>query len=139
MFTIVYWISCNFIIVLYIRLEFFRCNVFFTRQNEHAQKTGCVSEVMYTQLCANRYQVCCNLSRAERNFHFFFLVGVEGGGVGGVKNVLPNCLKTNRNVWKCMKLFRNGFAVAHSKLYNSKSSISSSTRLKPDVEMANST
>ena len=80
MFTIVYWISCNFIIVLYIRLEFFRCNVFFTRQNEHAQKTGCVSEVMYTQLCANRYQVCCNLSRAERNFHFFFWLGWGGGG-----------------------------------------------------------
>ena len=79
MFTIVYWISCNFIIVLYIRLEFFRCNVFFTRQNEHAQKTGCVSEVMYTQLCANRYQVCCNLSRAERNFHFFFWLGWGGG------------------------------------------------------------
>ena len=100
MFTIVYWISCNFIIVLYIRLEFFRCNVFFTRQNEHAQKTGCVSEVMYTQLCANRYQVCCNLSRAERNFHFFFLGGVEGGGWGGWKMYYPI-------VWKQIGMYEN--------------------------------
>ena len=99
MFTIVYWISCNFIIVLYIRLEFFRCNVFFTRQNEHAQKTGCVSEVMYTQLCANRYQVCCNLSRAERNFHFFFGWG-GGGGWGGWKMYYPI-------VWKQIGMYEN--------------------------------
>ena len=99
MFTIVYWISCNFIIVLYIRLEFFRCNVFFTRQNEHAQKTGCVSEVMYTQLCANRYQVCCNLSRAERNFHFFFWLGGGGGGGKMFNPIFSKKKGMYENVW----------------------------------------
>ena len=69
-FMIVFGIYCNFLIVLPIRLETCKSNIFllFTRQKLRAQRIGHVSEVLRTSTPVRHR--ARNLSRPEKiNFH----------------------------------------------------------------------